>query len=259
MRIDISTLDAVLLSPDKERFAARRKHTLQTLSLYGIEPVWFKSVEHENPRISAALSVVEICQRSLASSKPLLFLEDDLTSWNPNTLFDIPDDADLLRLGISRVHTTEVLATLGHLQSVAYLERVNDSLYESKCMYATHAIVCVTERGKRALLESAMDVVEGRKSIFDETLAFLSFFSIKTYALSWPVFYQDNQFQKDNERLTKVTICGPLLISTELHPFASYYDRETNLTVHMDGIAFETASRDSTHCSPSLLSLVDSR
>jgi hypothetical protein len=126
-------------------------------------------------------------------------------------------------------------------------------------MYATHALVCITEKGKRALLESAMDVVEGRKSIFDETLAFLSFFSLNTYALSWPVFYQDNRFQKDNERLTKVTICGPLLISTELPPFASFYDRETNLTVHMDRIAFETASRDSTHCSHSHLSLVNSR
>jgi hypothetical protein len=115
MRIDITTLDAALLSPDKEKFAERRLHTLHTLSLYGIEQVWFKSVEHENPRMSAALSVVEICRRSLESPKPLLFLEDDLTLWNPSTLFDIPDDADLFRLGISRVHTTEVLATLGHL------------------------------------------------------------------------------------------------------------------------------------------------
>jgi hypothetical protein len=115
MRIDITTLDAVLLSPDQERFAARRLYTIQTLSLYGIEPVWFKSVEHENPRMSAALSVVEICRRSLESCRPLLFLEDDLSSWNPNTLFDIPDDADLFRLGISKVHSTEVLATLGHM------------------------------------------------------------------------------------------------------------------------------------------------
>jgi hypothetical protein len=115
-------------------------------------------------------------------------------------------------------------------------------------MYATHAIVCVTERGKRALLESAMDVVEGRKNIFDETLAFSSFFSLNTYALSWPVFYQDDRFQKYNELLTKVTFFGPMLVSTELPRYASYYDRETNLTVQMDGIFFKTASRDSIHC-----------
>lgn len=90
-----------MLSPDKPEFEARRIHSHKEVAKYGIEPDWFRAIPHPNGRMSAALSVIAIAEAALLDSRPLLLLEDDNSSWNPQTGVNAPDDADIVRIGIS--------------------------------------------------------------------------------------------------------------------------------------------------------------
>jgi hypothetical protein len=138
--------------------------------------------------VSAAKSIEAICQKGLGSSKPLLFLEDDVTSWNPNRTFLVPDDCDILRIGITKYHIEE---NSRHEQAdfEADVVPVSSEIVRAHGMLCTHAIVFVTERAKRAFLQCAQNVINGVFEQYDTELgAFLSR-SLNQYALKWPSFY----------------------------------------------------------------------
>jgi hypothetical protein len=188
MRIVLKDLKAVLLSPDKPEFQAKREHSMREAAKFGIFPEWFKAIEHPNPRISASLSIVAIMEQSLKDDSPLLVLEDDISSWNPAREFDVPSDADVFRLGISRGHAVNL-----HSRNLNYtirpIEILNKELMRVYGMYATHAIVLVTARAKRALAESAWQTIEGTYAAYDAHFAVRSSFDLVVYAPLWPTFY----------------------------------------------------------------------
>ena len=107
MRVRLAECDAVMLSADTAENRHRRAHSLKQLDKYGISCRVFTAFKSDNPRVSASISIMAICHEALDNGKPLLFFEDDITSWNPCDTFDVPDDADVFRLGNSLAFTTE--------------------------------------------------------------------------------------------------------------------------------------------------------
>jgi hypothetical protein len=64
----------------------------------------------------------------MAHDQPFLFLEDDISTWNPNTVFDIPDDADILRLGNVTWFRTPDGESVDYIPPNA-LRKVNSEMY----------------------------------------------------------------------------------------------------------------------------------
>ena len=126
MLIDVTKYRAFVLSPDKEQYKARREHSMRQIAKYGIAVEWFKAIPHENGRKSASISVQALL--AATGDEPILFFEDDVTSWNPNTVFEVPDECDILRLGNSvGIRANE--SNPGDPRNAHPLRRVNDQVY----------------------------------------------------------------------------------------------------------------------------------
>lgn len=95
-----------------------------------------------------------MCQQALLHDKPFLFLEDDITSWNPATAFDLPDDVDIFRIGITtyhiQKHSTDEIA-----DEQPEWHSVSRQIIRTYGMLCTHALIFVTRRAKQAFLDCA--------------------------------------------------------------------------------------------------------
>jgi hypothetical protein len=93
-----------------------------------------------------------------------------VTSWNPNTVYYVPDDCDVLRLGntIAMLHNDKNPSDERNWNPYV---RHTDEVYRVFGMLATHAILFLTPKSKR-LFHLAMDkVIEGVDAEYDLTFA----------------------------------------------------------------------------------------
>ena len=117
-----------------------------------------------------------------SSSKRVLILEDDCVPHNYREEFEVPDDADIVYLGMN---------TYGHPK-----ERISREVWRVSGMLGAHAILYLTQRGKNILIE-AQKLVKSKKQGIDISLSELQH-KVNTYALNSPLWYQ-----KDVPELTK--------------------------------------------------------
>jgi hypothetical protein len=117
-----------------------------------------------------------------SSAEKLLILEDDCVPHNYKNEFEVPDDADIVYLGIHGYK---------HVR-----EKVSPELWKVSGMISAHAILYLTQQGKNILIE-AQKLTKDKKYPFDFSLAKLQN-KVNTYALNRPIWYQ-----KDYPELTK--------------------------------------------------------
>jgi hypothetical protein len=117
-----------------------------------------------------------------SSAEKLLILEDDCVPHNYRNEIEVPDDADIVYLGIHGYQHAR--------------ERISPELWKVSGMIAAHAILYLTQQGKDILIE-AQKLTKDKKYAFDVSLAKLQN-KVNTYALNSPVWYQ-----KDYPELTK--------------------------------------------------------
>jgi hypothetical protein len=154
----------------------------------GIKPKWLKAVPDKNPRVSASMSIISMCEQSLKHDIPLLFLEDDISLWNQKPLFDVPSDADILRLGNSTYFLDRKGRTTQTPDSGA-MQQTSDDLFRVSGMLATHAMIFITKKAKQSFLDSCRAVVNNILPIYDMQLSLDTYDTLVCYSTVWPTFY----------------------------------------------------------------------
>lgn len=126
---------------------------------------------------------------------PLLILEDDakiISEWYNPIIENIPDGTDAIYLGVSQGSGRYFAQDIGH------------NLAQIKGVFATHAILYITERYKQAVVDIAKEFVYGRNTPFDLGCATIQQqFNVITPHL--PYFYQADERTSANkwENLTR--------------------------------------------------------
>lgn len=125
-----------------------------------------------------------------------LILEDDcLPTEHYRDSFEVPDDADVVYLGISTgttgVHTPKY-------------EKLSDDIYKLNDMTTVHAVLYVTEAG-RQWLRAAHDLTAEEKIGFDMATATLMP-TVNVYGLNRPLWYQHDIAEQTNMTLDEALL-----------------------------------------------------
>jgi len=143
--------------------------------------------------VGCAQSHIDILENE--KDTPLLILEDDakfIPEWYTPIIENVPDDTDAIYLGIS------------HGDGRYFAQDIGNNLARIKGVFATHAILHITERYKKAVVDIAKEFVYNRNTPFDLGCATIQHgFNVITTHL--PLFYQADERSSANkwENLTK--------------------------------------------------------
>lgn len=182
MKINLKDLEIKYINLPS--YVNRNQSMINMLNYYGLKASRVEGVTRAYQRYDV---VADAHRKALDSSsaKQVLILEDDCIPHNYRQEFEVPDDADIVYLGIH---------TYSHLR-----ERISPEVWKISGMLASHAILYLTQHGKNILIES-QKLSKNKKHAFDVSLAKLQK-KVNTYALNNPIWYQ-----KDFPELTKFNL-----------------------------------------------------
>ena len=126
---------------------------------------------------------------------PLLILEDDakfVPEWYSPIIDGIPEDADAIYLGVS------------HGDGRYFAQDIGNNLAKIKGVFATHAILYLTEKYKKAVVDIAKEFVYNMHTPFDLGCASIQG-DYNVYTPHLPYFYQADERSSANkwENLTR--------------------------------------------------------
>lgn len=171
------------------RYPNRNQTMINMLEHYGLNYYRVEGSINENhdPIAKSHLMALE--------GSPDIILEDDCLPFDYREEIDIPDDADVVFLGVSTGTT--------HTHKPKYTKLSNE-IYKLNDMTTTHAILYVTEAG-RQWLRNAYEMTVKENIGFDMSTARLMP-TINAYGLNSPIWYQ-----RDLESQTKKTLDEAML------------------------------------------------
>jgi hypothetical protein len=151
----------------------RNQTMINMLEHYGLNyyRVEGSMLENHDPIAKSHLIALE--------SGPDIILEDDCLPFDYREEIDIPDDSDVVFLGISSGTTQNYIPKY---------EKISNDIYKLNDMTTVHAILYVTEAG-RQWLRNAYKITARVKPRFDRTTAILMP-TINAYGLNSPIWYQ---------------------------------------------------------------------
>ena len=201
MKIDIRDVKCCWINLDSAKENAKKMESQfeelgiknhKRLSARQIEPPVGtpKTIYHY---VGCAQSHIDILENE--PETPLLILEDDakfIPEWYNPIIENIPDDTDAIYLGIS------------HGDGRYFAKDIGNNLAKIKGVFATHAILHITERYEKAVVDIAKDFVYNKQTPFDLGCASIQHhYNVITTHL--PLFYQADERDSANkwENLTK--------------------------------------------------------
>ena len=200
MKIDIRNVRCRWVNLDSaEENARKMEEQFEQIGLKNHERLSARVVEPppETPKTiyhyrGCAQSHIDILENE--KETPLLILEDDakITEWFNPIIDNIPDGADAIYLGVSQGDGRYFAQDMGN------------NLAKVCGVFATHAILYLTERYKQAVIETAKDFVYNKNTPFDLGCAMVQkHFNVITPHL--PYFYQADERSSANkwENLTR--------------------------------------------------------
>jgi hypothetical protein len=135
--------------------------------------------------------------------KPFIMLEDDVSLSKPLDTLDVPDDADLLYVGISNCSMND-----HQFHYANYYTSVPEypGIVRIKHMLSTHGIMVCSALGAAVIQRTMLEVFLSDKP-WDIPLALIQpYYNI--YAMREPMVYQDAAYNGD-EGCTKIRFDGP--------------------------------------------------
>lgn len=137
-----------------------------------------------------------------AAFRPFLMLEDDITFTEERLMVDIPDDADILYVGLSNCSmNSDQFHYANYYTSVEGFPAV----VRIKHMLASHGILVCSVLGAAAIQRTMLETYLSDKP-WDIPLAFIQPY-YRVYALRRPWIYQDSVYGGD-EACTRITFEG---------------------------------------------------
>ena len=213
MRISLAELPIYCLTCEDDNYNGdvSRKNHIQSewnrLGLSGnfVQPIYGGIAKNK----SGASGFFRMIERGLRAQvpmtpfRPFLMLEDDITFTDGAESVDVPDDADILYVGLSncsmndhQYHHSNYYTTVEGYPEVVRI----------KHMLASHGILICSPLGAAAIQRTMLEIFLSDQP-WDIPLAFLQPF-YNVYALRKPWVYQDSAYGGD-EACTRISFEGP--------------------------------------------------
>ena len=202
MKIDLTKIFCLTCEPEDGKKRAHIKAILPQAEF--VEPIIGIAKNK-----SGASGFMRMVERGLKTQipgepfKPFLMVEDDVSLNNPLHTLDVPDDIDLLYVGISNCSMNDhQFHYANYYTSVAEYP----DIVRIKHMLSTHGIVVCSPMGAAVIQRTMVEIFLSDKP-WDIPLALLQPY-YNVYALREPLVYQDANYNGD-EGCTKIRFYGP--------------------------------------------------
>lgn len=213
MRISLAELPIYCLTCEEENRPpneiSKRNHVESEWNRRGLSGEFVRPIYGGIPKNkSGASGFFRMIERGLraqipsAAFHPFLMLEDDITFTEERLIVDIPDDADILYIGLSNCSmNSDQFHYANYYTSVEGFPAV----VRIKHMLASHGILVCSALGAAAIQRTMLETYLSDKP-WDIPLAFIQPY-YRVYALRRPWVYQDSAYGGD-EACTRITFEG---------------------------------------------------
>jgi hypothetical protein len=213
MRISLAELPIYCLTCEDENYngsISKKNHVESEWTRVGVSGDFVYPIYGGIPKNkSGASGFFRMIERGLraqipsAPFRPFLMLEDDIAFTEGAHTVDLPDDADILYVGLSNCSMNEY--QYHHANYYTSVEGYPD-VVRIKHMLASHGILVCSPLGAAAIQRTVLEIFLSDQP-WDIPLAFIQPF-YNVYALRRPWVYQDSAYGGD-EVCTRITFEGP--------------------------------------------------
>jgi hypothetical protein len=217
MLLNIKDITVYIISPGTNNYRSKLLTVLERVIDEGFKSVvFFKSVPDPNKTASLTNTVLEIFKRELNNDNPFIILEDDCAFFTKYDQVEIPDNTDMLYLGVSLwsyPYSTDTLYSMYRpdivFNSIETVESYNNTLVKIKGMTGGHAILYISRDFIRTFIEKMTDISKYIVDLPHDLLFSTLHPSFNIFGLKKPMFYQDATLggQEDITKLTFDTEC----------------------------------------------------
>ena len=199
MLLDIKDITVYIISPGVDNYRTKLITVFERLINEGFKNiVFFKSVSGLNKTASLTNTVMEIFKLELNNDKPFIILEDDCAFFTKYDQIEVPENTDLLYLGIScwsYPHSVDTLylrcRPANVYNSKDTLESYNDTLVRIKSMTSGHAILYISREFIRIFIDKMTNISKYIINLPHDLLFSSLHPSFNVFGLKRPMFYQD--------------------------------------------------------------------
>ena len=215
MLLDIKDITVYIISPGINTYRNKLITVFQRVVDEGFKNVvFFKSVPGPNKTASLTNTVIEIFKKELSNDTPFIILEDDCVFFTRYDGIEIPDNTDLLYLGVSLWSYPYDINTLYLRErpniirnSIDTVESYNDDLVKIMGMTGGHAILYISRDFITKFLYKMADISMYIDDLPHDLLFSSLHKSFNVFGLKHPMFYQDATLG-GQEDVTKLTFNG---------------------------------------------------
>lgn len=182
-----------IISPGTDKYRHRLHKSFERLVDYGFHKIiYVKSIPDESVTKSLSLTFLSIIQSAVP---PYIIVEDDICLGQKKDVFEVPDDAVALYLGVSiwvYPHTFDHIRQDGfHIRPCTRddFRDVNEELVQILGVLSTHAILFLEKNFIRFLSQKMLQGLERPHDLYIAVAQR----EYAVYAYKTPVFFQDKQ------------------------------------------------------------------
>ena len=215
MLLDIKNITVYIISPGTDKYRSKLITVFERVINEGFKNVvFFKSIPDSNKTVSLTNTVLEIFKRELNNDNPFIILEDDCAFFTKYDQIEIPDNADMLYLGVSLWSYPHSINTLYSVyrpdivyNSMDTTESYNNTLVRIKGMTGGHAILYISRDFIRTFIDKMSDISKYIPDLPHDLLFSSLHPSFNVFGLKQPMFYQDATLG-GQEEVTKISFNG---------------------------------------------------
>lgn len=215
MLLDIKDITVYIISPGVNTYRNKLITVFQRVVDEGFKNVvFFKSVPGPNKTASLTNTVIEIFKKELSNDTPFIILEDDCAFYTKYDQIQIPNNTDMLYLGVALWSYPYDINTLYSIQrpniirnSIDTVESYNDDLVKIMGMTGGHAILYISRDFIRHFIYKMADISKYIDDLPHDLLFSSLHKSFNVFGLKQPMFYQDATLG-GQEDVTKLTFNG---------------------------------------------------
>ena len=214
MKISLSGINYYFLTTGLD--LERKNHMVtefQNFNITEVNPFMINNGISKNQSVATGfLKIIEYGlsdQRSNTPFQPFGILEDDVSIYRKfPELMEIPDDTDLLYIGISESGYGEELkfcrhCDMYHEKEDLYVTKINDDIYKIYNMLSFHGVVVCSVMGANMITRCMMESYY--KDVVCDVFLSKCMSLYNVYALNEPLVYQDERYN-GQQKPTKMVI-----------------------------------------------------
>jgi hypothetical protein len=215
MIVDVKSTKVYLISPGENNYRDRALTVFSRLLDLGFKNIiFFKSVPGPNSTASLTNTVLEIFKKEIYNFEPFFIIEDDCESLTKYDKLELPDNWDLLYVGVSKWAYPHSINTLYNKprpnivnNSSDTVKTFNDDLVKINSMTSTHAILYNSREFIRTFINKMNEISKNVNDLPHDLLFSTLHSSFNVFGLKNPMFYQDSKLG-GQEDVTKLTFNG---------------------------------------------------